>query len=149
MKIARCATTPTATTNQYDADISEEDENGYEEQGHEAEVEHVGVAKQQVAVEANKLFSKEENEYLELQKEKDSLLEKATKRTSEENTLLKKINNRMSKLSKRQNVLHLLKPKTVAKTHAELKRMSRANLSLEEKEEERKKAKLRMRTKRK
>ena len=110
-----------------------------------------------VVVEANKLLSKEEKEYLHLLEKKNTLLERrpeAKKRTKEENTQLKKIFNRLRKISGRTNVKHLSNPRKnkkevqqekVKRMAADRKRKSRGNMSVEEKEKEREKDKLRKR----
>ena len=126
----------------------------------ELQPEHLVDKEQQLDGDTNKVLSEEEIEYLELLREKDTILENkpdATNRTKEEKAHLRRIYHRMEKISKRTNVEHLYRPKKTEKEkqeqarrmHAEWKRNLRENMSVEEKEEERQKEKMRKRKMRK
>ena len=112
------------------------------------EIEHLVEEEQKLNDDTNNMLSQDENEYLELLKERETILDKkpdATDRTKEEKAHLKKIYNRMAKISKRTNVEHLYSPKKTEeekqeqarRRNAERKRTLRENMSVEEKEEER------------
>ena len=121
------------------------------------EIEHLVEEQQKLNDDTNNMLSQEENEYLELLKERETILDNkpdATNRTKEEKAQLRKIYRRMEKISKRTNVEHLYSPKKTEeekqeqarRRNAERKRTLRENMSVEEKEEARRMNAERMRT---
>ena len=147
MRIARCANTSAATTNQYDADISEEDANGDEEEA--CEFQKLTVKSTEVTAEARELsleaiiaqreeeagreINDKEKEFLSLQLERQRFLQiSPSERGEEDKKRYKAISYRLARLKPIEDFL-----KPTPKSAAERKKISRGKMSDDARSDER------------